>query len=89
MLKEQTVVAMAALRILSGIIEVCAAVLIIRLNRVDAALRINGILAVVGPTILLLGIAVGATGLCDRIPLSRLLLIYLGASLIFIGTRKL
>jgi hypothetical protein len=89
MLKENTILAMAALRVLSGLLEIGAAVLIIRLSRIDTALRINGLLAVVGPTILLLGIMLGVAGLSDRLPLGRLVLIYLGAFLIFWATRKL
>jgi hypothetical protein len=89
MLKENTVLTMAALRLLSGALEIMAAIFIFRISRVDVALRINGILAVVGPSILLLGIMVGVAGLSDRLPLSRLLLIYSGAFLIFWGTRRL
>jgi uncharacterized membrane protein HdeD (DUF308 family) len=89
MLKENTVMAMAALRVFSGVLEICAALFIIRFNRIDTALRVNGILAVIGPTILLMGIMLGVSGLTDRLPLGRLVLIYLGAFLIFWGTRKL
>lgn len=89
MLRDNTVTAMAALRILSGIVEVGAALLILRYNRIDTALRMNGILAVIGPTILLLGITLGVVGLSDRVPLNRMVLIYLGTILIFWGTRKL
>ncbi|MBS4031443.1 MAG: YqhV family protein [Clostridiales bacterium] len=89
MLKNHTIITMAGLRIFSGLLEVCAALLILRLNRVDTALRINSVLAVIGPTILLAGIMVGVVGLSDRLPLTRLLLIYGGAFLIFWGTRRL
>ncbi|MBS4032564.1 MAG: DUF2619 domain-containing protein [Clostridiales bacterium] len=88
MLKDNTVLIMAALRLFSGLVEVCAAVLIFHLNRVDTALRINGVLAVIGPTVLLTGIVVGIAGLSGRIPLLRLLLVYFGAFLIFWGTRR-
>jgi hypothetical protein len=88
MLKDNAVLAMAALRLLSGVMELCAALLILRLNRVDMALRINGFLAIIGPTLLLVGIMVGIAGLSDRIPLLRLALIYLGAFLIFWGARS-
>ncbi|MDW7651391.1 MAG: DUF2619 domain-containing protein [Bacillota bacterium] len=89
MLRDNTVLAMAALRMLSGVLEIGAAFLIIRYYRVDMALRINGILAVVGPTLLLVGIFIGVSGLSDRLPLGRLLLIYAGVFLIFWGTRRL
>ena len=89
MLKEQTVFTMAALRIFSGLLEVGAALIILRFNRIDTALRVNGMLAIVGPTILLLGITLGVMGLSDRLPLGRMLMIYLGVLLIFWGTRRL
>ena len=89
MLRDNTIITMAALRILSGIMEVGAALLILRYNRIDTALRVNGILAIIGPTILLLGITLGVAGLSDRVPLNKMFLIYLGAFLIFWGTRKL
>lgn len=89
MLKDNSVLAMAALRFLSGILELGAALLILRYNRIDTALRINGLLAVIGPTILLLGITVGIAGLTGRLPVGRLLLIYMGVFLIFWGTRRL
>jgi hypothetical protein len=89
MLRENTILAMAALRFFSGLLEILAAILIIRFARIDTALRINGLLAIAGPTILLLGIMLGVAGLTDRMPLGRLSLIYLGAFLIFWGTRKL
>lgn len=89
MLQNQTIITMAGLRIFSGLLEVFAALMILRLNRVDTALRINGVLAVIGPTILLAGIMVGVVGLSDRLPIPRLLLIYGGAFLIFWGTRRL
>lgn len=88
MLKEHAVTTMAALRLFSGLLEVCAGLLILRVSRVDFGLRVNGVLAVVGPTVLLLGIVAGAMGLPGRFPISKLLLVYLGAFLIFWGTRR-
>lgn len=87
-MRNFTVTVMAALRFLSGIIEICAALLILYYNKPETALRINGILAIVGPALLLLGIITGAAGLSGRLPLARLLMIYLGALLIFFGTRQ-
>lgn len=86
-MNDQSVYIMAALRFLSGLIEISAAVLIIRFHCVETALRINGLLAIIGPTLLVIGIFVGAAALTDRLPLGRLLFIYAGALLIFWGTR--
>ena len=42
------VMSMASLRVLSGSIEICAALLMLRLNQLDKALLINSSLALVG-----------------------------------------
>ena len=88
MIREHAILAMSALRLFSGLLEVCAGLLILRLNRVDFALRVNGMMAIIGPTVLLLGIIIGISGLAGRLPLQKLLLIYLGGFLIFWGTRR-
>jgi hypothetical protein len=88
MLRDNAVLVMAVLRVFTGVMEICAAILMLRINRVEHALRINGVLAIIGPTLLLVGIMVGIAGLSDRIPLLRLALIYLGAFLIFWGARS-
>lgn len=84
---SQTVLVMALLRVLSGFLELGAACLILRFNNIESALRLNGLLAVAGHTILLVGITLGISGLSEKIPLFKLFLVYLGALLIFLGTR--
>lgn len=86
-MKNYIVNLMAALRLLSGFLEILAALLIFRYSRIEIALRINSLLAVVGPSLLIIGIFIGITGLSARLPLYRLILVYLGALLIFWGTR--
>lgn len=87
MQQNQTVLVMALLRVISGLMELGAAYLVFRLNSIESALQVNGFLAVAGHTILLAGVTLGICGLSGRIPLGRLLLVYLGALLIFLGTR--
>lgn len=78
---------MALMRLASAAVELTAAYLMARYNRVDAALRINGLLGLVGPTILVAVSAVGLVGLADRLAPSRMLLVLAGVLLIVAGTR--
>jgi len=86
-MKNSTIYLMSALRLFSGLMEILAGYLILRFNSIETALRINSLLAVVGPSLLIICIFIGITGLSSRLPLYRLILIYAGAFLIFWGTR--
>ncbi|HEX6988967.1 MAG TPA: YqhV family protein [Bacillota bacterium] len=78
---------MVLIRLLSATIEVTAAMLMARYNRVDTALRINGVLGLVGPAVLLAATTLGLAGLADRLPVHKTLMIATGVLLIIIGTR--
>lgn len=58
---------MSALRLLSGSVEIAAALIMLKLNQVDKALAVNSGLALVGPTILILTTAVGLTGMAEQL----------------------
>lgn len=79
---------MAGLRMLSAAIEITAALLMLRFNRLDTALRINGLLGLVGPLVLLAVTAVGLIGLAGRVHPRKLLTILVGVALILAGTRS-
>lgn len=87
-LPDKHVLAMAAMRVLSSMIELTAAILMLKLNRVEAALKINAILALVGPTVMLTVMALGLWGLAGQIAPSRMFSIILGVGLIFYGVRR-
>jgi hypothetical protein len=82
---DKYVLSMAAMRVLSGLIEMSAAILMLKLNRVDQALKINALLALIGPLVLLLVFAIGMAGLAGKIPLHKMIIIGLGVCLIFYG----
>lgn len=86
--ESRVVAGMAVLRLLSAAIEVTAALLMLRLARIDAALRINAALGVVGPLILAGVTALGVAGLAHRMSYGKLLVIALGVGLILYGLRK-
>ncbi len=78
---------MAAVRLVSATTEITAAVLMLRAGRVDAALRINGLLGLVGPLVLVTVSLLGVAGMAGRIPSGRIILILMGVYLIIAGSR--
>lgn len=82
---EKTVLAMGLLRILSGSIEIGAALLMIKLNSIDKALMVNSSLALVGPLILIITTTIGVVGLAGNISLIKIGLIFLGVTFILLG----
>jgi hypothetical protein len=86
-LRDPLVSGMAAVRFVSAALEATAATLMLRAGRVEAALRINGVLGLVGPLVLIAVTGLGLVGLSSRVPLDRLLLVLVGVYLILYGTR--
>lgn len=85
--RDPFVQGMAAVRMVSASIEFTAAVLMLRFGRVETALRINGILGLVGPVILILTTALGVAGMAGRIQLGKIALIFAGVYLILYASR--
>ncbi|WP_054711547.1 DUF2619 domain-containing protein [Bacillus sp. JCM 19041] len=81
-------IVMVGLRLLSGLIEISAAFLMLRLNSVEKAVAVNAALALIGPTIFLLSILIGLIGMSDKLSLSKFLFIGAGVLLILIGIKK-
>ena len=81
------VVSMALLRLIAGSIEITAALLMLKFGRVHTAMKINGILGLIGPIILTIVSALGLVGLAQQIPLYKVIIVALGVALIFLGTR--
>ncbi|MFD1608912.1 YqhV family protein [Oceanobacillus luteolus] len=83
---ETAILFMALFRILSGSIEIFAALLMLKFNEVEKALIINSSLAFVGPLILLT--TIGIAGMSSKISISKFFWIFLGATLIIYGIKK-
>lgn len=79
---------MAVLRLLSGSVEIMAALIMLRLNQVDKALAVNSGLALVGPTILILTTAVGLTGMAQELSWGKLGWVGCGVAFLLIGILK-
>jgi len=82
------VLGMAALRILSGSIEIVAAFIMLKLAQVDKALLVNSGLALVGPFVLLTTTAIGLVGMAEKLSFSKMIWVLAGVSCIFIGILK-
>lgn len=82
---ELAVLGMALLRILSGSIEIFAAILMMKFNSVEKALMINSSLALVGPIILVLTTTIGILGMVGNLSIAKIVWIFLGVSCILIG----
>lgn len=79
---------MAVLRLLSGSVEITAALIMLRLNQVDKALAVNSGLALVGPTVLILTTAVGLTGMAQQLSWGKIGWIACGVAFLLIGILK-
>nr|WP_097150354.1 DUF2619 domain-containing protein [Ureibacillus acetophenoni] len=78
---------MVLLRIFSGSVEITAAGLMYKLNDLEKALTVNTMLALVGPTIMIITTGIGISGLGDRISLGKIILLMTGIALILISMR--
>jgi hypothetical protein len=85
---EKAVLGMAFLRLLSGSIEIFAAILMLRFNSIEKALMINSSLALVGPIILILTTTIGLVGIVGDISVMKIVWILLGVAFILIGVKS-
>ncbi|PLR95245.1 YqhV family protein [Bacillus sp. T33-2] len=85
---EKAVLGMAVLRLLSGSIEIFAALLMIKLNDIEKALIVNSSLAFVGPIILIVTTSIGLLGLADKISFIKMFWIFLGVGFILYGVKS-
>lgn len=85
---EKVILAMAGLRIFSGLIELTAGLLIFKLNSVEKAVMVNAFLAIIGPVIFITSMTLGIIHMADKMSFSKLLFIGLGVGFIFLGIRK-
>lgn len=85
---DKTVFSMALLRIVSGSIELTAALVMLRLNEVQKALAVNSMLALVGPIVLLTTTTIGLAGLADKLSPMKFIWVAAGVSCLLIGILK-
>jgi hypothetical protein len=85
---NRVVLTMAAIRVLSACLEFGAALLFLKSNRVETALRINSLLGLVGPAIFLLVSLLGVTALAGRVEPAKMTVIIAGIALVLYGTTR-
>ncbi|HEY3314096.1 MAG TPA: DUF2619 domain-containing protein [Bacillota bacterium] len=78
---------MTIIRLISGSIEITAAILMFRLGSLATAFRINALLGLTGPIVFLSASAVGLLGLAGKLSLGRLVMVLAGILLILLGVR--
>ncbi len=82
---DKSLLMMVILRIMSGSIEVTAALFMLKLNSLEKAFYINSMLALVGPTVLIVTTAIALFGLADKISIPRMVCLFAGITLILIS----
>lgn len=84
---DHYVLGMTIIRLISGTIEITAAIIMFRLGNLATAFRINALLGLTGPIIFLSASTVGLLGLAGKLSLGRLVLVLAGVFLILLGAR--
>ncbi len=85
---NKIVLSMASLRLMSGSLEIIAALIMLRLNQVDKALVVNSSLALVGPLVLIATTTIGLVGLSDKLSPSKFAWVAAGVVCLMIGILK-
>jgi peptidoglycan/LPS O-acetylase OafA/YrhL len=78
---------MISIRFLSSLIEFCAAIFMYHYNDIEIAIRINAILGLIGPFILVIVTFLGLIELSHELNFKKLILICMGVLLILWGTK--
>jgi hypothetical protein len=85
---NKIVLGISTVRLMSGSIEIIAALMMLRYNHIEKTLLINTSLALVGPFVLLTTTTIGLIGVADKLSISKMLWVLLGVSCLFIGILK-
>ncbi|TXK83414.1 YqhV family protein [Paenibacillus sp. N3.4] len=85
---NKIVLSMASLRLMSGSIEIIAAIVMLRLATIEKALLVNSGLALVGPLVLLATTTIGLVGIAEKLSYGKMLWVIAGVSCLFIGILK-
>ena len=87
-LMEKALFFMIALRLISGSIEITAAMLMLKYNDLEKAFYINTMLALVGPVILIVTTGIGLSGLSEKISLKKGIFHFSGIFLIIMSLKS-
>ena len=84
---EGALIYMVLIRILSGSLEVTAAGLMLKFNDLEKALAINSLLALVGPTVLIITTGIGIAGLSEKISYLKIVCLFSGVLIILLSLK--
>ncbi|MGE7621952.1 YqhV family protein [Viridibacillus sp. NPDC096237] len=79
---ERALLFIILLRLLSGSIEVTAALFMLKYNDLEKAFYINTLLALVGPTVLIVTTGIGLAGLAEKVSMLKMVCLFSGIFLI-------
>ncbi len=88
LIEDKYVAGMASIRFLSAALEFSAAILMLKLNKVEEAMKVNAVLAIVGPVVLTAVTGLGIAGLAGKVPFHKMIFIIMGVGLILYGVRQ-
>ena len=83
---NNVLLAMITLRIISAFLEFTAAIFMFYFNNIEKAIKINALLGLMGPVILILVTFLGIVKLSHNVDIKNIFIIALGVILIIIGT---
>jgi hypothetical protein len=78
---------MAMARFISGALEILAALFFLKLGSVEAALRINALLGLIGPAVFIVVSVLGIVAMAVHLTPMKLILLTSGILLVLAGTR--
>ena len=85
---QVTLNSMAAIRVISGLLEISVALLFLKGGRIENALRMNAFLGLIGPLIFLLVSVLGVVAIAVKVSWPKMIIICLGIILVLIGTKN-
>lgn len=85
---EKALIFIILLRILSGSIDITAAMFMFKFNDLEKAFYINTLLALVGPVILIVTTGIALFGLAEKISLTRMICLFCGIVLIIFSLKS-
>ncbi|WP_416827184.1 YqhV family protein [Ectobacillus polymachus] len=85
---KESVLIMAVLRMFSGSAEILAAFLMLYFNDPKKALAINGMLAFIGPTVLIISMSIGVISVANELSFLKIVFLVMGISCILIAVFK-
>lgn len=87
-MEQPTVNNMAVIRVISGLLEIGAALFFMKVGKVDAALRINAFLGLVGPLVFIMVSVLGIAAIAVKLSWLKITVIITGLILVFVGTKS-